>query len=68
MRQNILMNEYFEHDRKFLHNRDECGIVSKTVSTISPTTQTPKICFEIEHASHLRDTSDYLLFDNMHLI
>ena len=50
------MYEYFVHDKKDLHNLDDLGIACKTVSTISPTTQTLK-CFDIFVCVSSEDTN-----------
>ena len=56
------MYEYFVQDRKILHNLDDLGITSKTVSTTSPMTQIFLNALSVfEHASHLRDTWDIIL-------
>ena len=39
LRQNILMDEYFVQDSKFLHKHDEWGFACKTVSTYFNSTQ-----------------------------
>ena len=39
LRRNILMDEYFVQDSKFLHKRDEWGFACKTVSTDFNSTQ-----------------------------